>query len=280
MMTIFMRNKLRFLVLPLLFLTTFPSFAQNDSTVVADTLKADVDSLVVEDESDFEFAPEDPRDTIMVAAPDDRSAQTTRYPDEDRLKAYRLDRDYQYGDDVPPPESLIGKFLDWLFRKIGAFLNGPAYQSFWRYVIMAAVAGLVIYLAYKADYLGLMPSGGGNRSTLDYQTLKEDIHAIDFPKEIEAATVQGNYRLAVRLLYLQTLKQLTDRQLIDWKPDKTNTQYAFELANQPFAQPFNALTRDFDYVWYGNFPVSKAQFEQLRADFAAFALTTQTGQTA
>lgn len=274
-----MHSKHCFLIL-LLLLTTFTVLAQNDSTVVADTSKVAIDSVLVEDESDFDYVIEDPRDTIMVAAPDDRSAQTTRYPDEARLRIYRLDRDYQYGDDVAPPESLIGKFLNWLFRKIGAFLNGPAYQSFWRYVIMAAVAALVIYLAYKADYLGLMPSGVGNRSTLDYQTLKEDIHAIDFPKEIETATVQGNYRLAVRLLYLQTLKQLADRQLIDWKPDKTNTQYAFELANQPFAPEFNALTRDFDYVWYGNFPVSKEQFEQLRGDYVAFALTTKMGQTA
>jgi hypothetical protein len=261
MMT-FMRSLLFFLLL------ATPALAQNDSTVVADTTKAAVDSVLVEDEYDLEEAVENPRDTIMVAAPDDRSTQATRYPTDDQLNRYRQDRDYQYGDDVPPPDSLIGKFFDWLFRKIGQFFSSPSYQSFWRYVIIAAVAGLVIYLAYKAEFLGIVPPANRGRSTLDYETLKEDIHAIDFNKELETATAQGNYRLAVRLLYLKTLKQLTDQKLIDWKPDKTNSQYAYELANQPFAPQFNALTHDFDYVWYGNFSIEKSQFEELSGEFS------------
>ncbi|MCY7357559.1 MAG: DUF4129 domain-containing protein, partial [Rudanella sp.] len=110
--------------------------------------------------------------------------------------------------------------------------------------------------------------------------LKEDIHAINFEQELEIAAEQGNYRLGVRLLYLRTLKQLTDRHLIDWNPNKTNQQYAYEVANQPFATEFNALTRDFDYVWYGDFPVDKAQFEALKADFGQFLRSIQTGNPA
>lgn len=260
-----------FVILPLL-----PSPAQTparDSTVVADTSRVETDSLNAEEAEVFfeDETPENPNDTIMVSAPDDRSLQTARYPSDSSLNAYRADRDYQYGDDVPPPDSLLGKFFNWLFRKIGEFLNSPSYQSFWRYIIIFAIAGFVIYLAVKAEYLGFIVPGRSRQTTLAYENLKEDIHTIDFERELEAAVSQGNYRLAVRLLYLRTLKQLTDQNLIDWKPDKTNQQYVYELANRPFATQFNTLTRDFDYVWYGDFPVDKTRFERLQGEFADFS---------
>ncbi len=262
-----------------------PIYAQTpaaDSTVVADTTRRETDSLSTKEANAFfeNEGPEDSRDTIMVAAPNDHSPLLARYPSDSSLNKYRTDRDYQYGDDVPPPDSLIGKFFSWFFRQLGRFFASPAYQGFWRYVIIVGIAALVIYLGIKAEYLGFLVPGRGSRLTLDYENLKEDIHAINFEQELEMATEQGNYRLAVRLLYLRILKQLTDRHLIDWKPDKTNQQYSYELAYQPFSANFNALTRDFDYVWYGDFPIDKAQFEVLQADFGQFSRTIQTGNPA
>ncbi|MCY7356983.1 MAG: DUF4129 domain-containing protein, partial [Rudanella sp.] len=143
---------------------TFPAIAQippADSTVVADTTRRETDSLTVDEAEDYFESEEsdNPNDTIMVAAPDDRSPQTARLLSDSTLNNYRNDRDYQYSDDVPPPDSLIGEFFSWFFRRLRDFLSGPSYQSFWRYVIIAAIAALVIYLGIKAEYLGfLMPS--------------------------------------------------------------------------------------------------------------------------
>jgi hypothetical protein len=273
-----------FWALVMVCLLATPTLAQTlapDSTVVADTTRRDKTSPIPEEVEEYEVGEivDNPRDTVMVAAPDDRSPQTARYPAESNLNTYRTDRDYQYSDDVPPPDSLIGKFFNWFFRQLRDFFISPAYQGFWRYVLMIAIAALVIYLGIKAEFLGFLVPGRRSQTTLDYENLKENIHAINFEQELEAASEQGNYRLGVRLLYLRTLKQLTDRHLIDWKPDKTNQQYSYELVGQPFATEFNALTRDFDYVWYGDFPVDKAQFDTLQADFGAFAQQLPTLST-
>lgn len=246
--------------------------ASTDSTVVADSSRRETDTLETDelDEYFVDGVPENPSDTVAVNAPNDRSTPAVRYPTAEQLNEYRQDRAYQYGDDVPPPESFIGKLLNWFFRNLREFFASPSYQNFWRYVILLAVAALVVYLGVKAEFLGFLSTGRGGRATLDYETLTEDIHRIDFAKELEAATETGNFRLAVRLLYLQALKQLADRRLIDWKPDKTNQQYAYELAGQPFGPMFNTLTRDFEYVWYGNFPVGKEQFAQIQEQFGLF----------
>ena len=51
-------------------------------------------------------------------------------------------------------------------------------------------------------------------------------------KRIADALCPTDYREAVRLLYLQTLKQLSDGKRIDWQLYKTPTQYIYEVVCQ------------------------------------------------
>ncbi len=195
-----------------------------------------------------------------------------RYPDANKLRDLQTDRAYQYGTDVPPPDNPIARFLAYLWQKIAEFLSSDAYQNVWQYVFLAAIAGLVIYLLLKADVLGSLFAKRAQQSDgLDYETITENIHEIDFDTVISGAVEQQNYRLAVRLLYLQTLKRLTDAELIQYKPDKTNRQYVYELANSPRQADFEQLTRQFEFVWYGDFPVDAGRFEELQTQFRRFS---------
>lgn len=205
-----------------------------------------------------------------VAAPNDRSTVRVRYPDLGRLRELQSDRDYQYGRDAPPPESPLARFWAWLWRKISEFLSSRAYQNVWQYVMLAAIAGVVIYLLMKSEVLGFLFPQRTRLSRLEYENLAEDIHAIDFDTAVNEAVSQHNYRLAVRLLYLQTLKQLTDADRIQYKPDKTNRQYVYELVNSPLQSDFERLTRQFEFVWYGDFPIDEARFRPLHEQFQSF----------
>lgn len=207
---------------------------------------------------------------LYAQAPDDRAPVQVRYPDKDHLRSLRTDRDYQYGTDAPPPENPIARFFAWLWRKLGEFLSSESYQNVWQYVILAAIAGLVIYLLMKAEVLDFLFPKKAQNGELDYENLTENIHEIDFNAVIEEAVGQQNYRLAVRLLYLQALKQLTDAGRINYKPDKTNRQYVYELANTPFQADFEKLTRRFEVVWYGDFAVNGSQFTAIQDEFSHF----------
>src|SRR5690606_10219995 len=125
-------------------------------------------------------------------------------------------------------------------------------------------AGLAIWLLIKAEILGFVFIKGSRGATLNYETLKENIHEIDFEQQIDADIEQRNYRLAVRLLYLQTLKYLSNRNLIDWKPNKTNRSYVYELAQSPKQPEFETLTTQFEYIWYGDFPITEERFKPLQ----------------
>ncbi|GAB2597877.1 hypothetical protein GCM10027190_52440 [Spirosoma areae] len=208
--------------------------------------------------------------------PDDRTPVRVRYPEPDHLHNLQTDHDYQYGNDAPPPDNPVGRFFRWLLGKISAFLSSEAYQTIWQYVILGAIACLVIYLLMKAEVLGFLFPRKAESSSLDYENISENIHEIDFDAATEEAVGQRNFRLAVRLLYLKTLKRLSDAGQIDYKPDKTNRQYVSELANSPQQADFEALTRQFEFVWYGDFPVDDVQFSTIQHQFKQFGAATQS----
>jgi len=209
---------------------------------------------------------------IAVTAPDDQSPVRVRYPAPERLRNLQTNRDYQYGRDAPPPENPLARFWAWLLHKIGALMDTKAYQRVGQYVVLAAIAGLVIYLLMKAEVLEFLFPKQAQANTLDYENRVENIHVIDFAPAIDEAVTQRNFRLAVRLLYLQMLKQLSDTDMIRYKPEKTNQQYIYELSNSPLQDGFERLTRQFERAWYGDFPVDEGRFRLLLQEFKEFSL--------
>lgn len=202
--------------------------------------------------------------------PDDRTPVTVRRPSAGRLADLRSSREYRYDRESRPPDNSLARFLDWLMRRVARFLSSSAYQNFWQYVFMLGVAGLVVWLLMKANIMGNLFSRESRQMPLAYATVTDNIHEIAFSERIEEAVEQRNYRLAVRLLYLQTLKHLTDRGLIVWQPDKTNRSYVYELAQTPYRPDFEELTRQYEYAWYGDFPVTEPQFQTIRERFSQF----------
>ena len=119
-----------------------------------------------------------------------------------------------------------------------------------------------------------MIRGGARKVEVPYSESLENIHEINFDEEIEKAVALHNYRLAVRLLYLKCLKQLSDRNLIQWKIDKTNSAYIYELSDPNQRQTFSRLTRQFEFVWYGNFAIDQQAFGNINQMFQDFKKQT------
>ncbi|HAO51815.1 MAG TPA: hypothetical protein DCR35_22340 [Runella sp.] len=155
-------------------------------------------------------------------------------------------------------------------QKINDFLSSSAYENFWQYVFLVGIAGVVIWLLYKAEFIGGM-FAKKSEEELVYNRITENIHELDFANLIEESIAARNYRLATRLYYLNTLKQLTDKKFIHWQPTKTNRSYVEELQETKFKNDFEQLTYQFEYVWYGEFGVTESQFLRLKEEFQAFS---------
>jgi hypothetical protein len=92
----------------------------------------------------------------------------------------------------------------------------------------------------------------------------------DFEILIKQAVQTGNYRLAVRYQYLQTLHKLADKNLVELAADKTNYQYVREITNQNYQQDFAALTLNYEYVWYGEFNIDVIIYKRMENNFSQF----------
>ena len=93
---------------------------------------------------------------------------------------------------------------------------------------------------------------------------------MDFPVLIEQATRQGNYRLAVRYHYLQSLALLAMAGKIQLRDEKTNRQYLSELGTGETRNIFAGLVYGFEFVWYGEFVPDEMQYQRINEAFVEF----------
>lgn len=102
------------------------------------------------------------------------------------------------------------------------------------------------------------------------EAIPEDIFSLPYESELQKAEAGSNYRLAVRLWYLQTLKELALRNLISFEPGKTNSDYVEQLLRQSRYRDFFRLTRHFEYTWYGQFGLSAEAYALIKSDYSSF----------
>ena len=213
------------------------------------------------------FSPSYAQKDSLTLAKRDNGHIVPRYPDARQLEEFRNDSDYQYSDDPQPPANPFARWVEWLFSKLRKLFSGNAYENFWQYVIMAAAAGLVLFILYKSKVLDYVFPSKGVAGSNEYVVGQENIHEINFEEAIGNALSLGDYRLAIRLQYLKTLKLLTTRELIHWKPNLTNQIYVQELQKYPFHADFVQLTKYFEFAWYGDFQVNESGFKEMK-DFS------------
>ncbi len=100
--------------------------------------------------------------------------------------------------------------------------------------------------------------------------LEENLHQADLDDFIKRALAQENYALAIRLYYLAILKELSLKNIISWKKDKTNRDYLREMNRTPLAVGFTDLTLIFERIWYGNIILQSQDFIQIAPKFKNF----------
>lgn len=75
--------------------------------------------------------------------------------------------------------------------------------------------------------------------------------------------------MAVRYLFLKTLRQLSDRGHLQQSADKTNFQYVQEIPADK-RNDFASLVLNYEYVWYGHLNIVREQYDQLEKKYTSF----------
>ncbi|MET0392506.1 MAG: DUF4129 domain-containing protein [Chitinophagaceae bacterium] len=142
----------------------------------------------------------------------------------------------------------------------GGFLNA----LLWMIVIGAFIAFLFIYLS--GSNVRLFRGSKTIKEADDTKDVSDDIFTISH-QQADKAAAAGDYRLAVRLLFLLLLRRLADKNLIRYTPESTNFDYLLQVQAAPWYRQFFRVTRHYEYVWYGRFDINPEQFKTIRNDF-------------
>lgn len=191
------------------------------------------------------------------------SPSDTLVIDSAKLSAWRQDSDYDYGRELVPHHDTFG---EWLQEKLTDFFDSIFHQTFfaqnreWIWCIVGIIVFLVLLWIFFVVRPGLFMNSGKKIDALNYDVTEDTIYGIDFPSEIEKTISRHDFREALRLMYLQTLKWLSDNHQIEWQSFKTPTQYTKEWRNADFLK----ITRLFVRVRYGGFEATEEMIAEMR----------------
>lgn len=225
------------------------------------------DTSAVTDLSQVEFALEQTETVQRLVAPDQvattRSYQqrelVVRKFDDNKWKEIVGDVDYT---EKPRKEdkkeaSPVRFSMPW----------GGSVLRFISYAVIAAVIGALVYFVLKNISFSLKIRRTELKSA-DLEQPVDHIEEIDINALLERARREGDLKLVVRLYYLELLKQLNQRGVIQWKKDKTNKDYLSELfSSNFFFEDIRRLTLSYEAVWYGDHDLRPESYHNLTERF-------------
>lgn len=202
---------------------------------------------------------------------------TLRNYDDKKLAEYRTEKRFQYDKVIKEEKKQQNDWLTKALLTLGKWLAsvGPSAKTAdvlgnaFVYGIAILALGLIIWGIFKMR-IRTMIAKTAEPLNFDFKEVESDILLTDFEKYLREAVNAGNYKRAVQLLYLESLKSLTLNNIIQWKPNKTNQEYLYEMQNSNLRRPFMDITRLFEYIFYGEFPINQQTYQATEAAFQDF----------
>ncbi|MFC4263935.1 hypothetical protein ACFOWM_13660 [Ferruginibacter yonginensis] len=152
----------------------------------------------------------------------------------------------------------------------GGFFEN-VFNSLWlKGILWSAAILLVLYIIYQLFLnKGIFQRSSKKLVEVVEKEVVEDSMENDFDTLLNKAYQAGNLKMAMRYLFLKTIQTLHQKELIHYTADKTNAIYMSELPAQHRNQ-FAKLAMYYEYVWYGNTPISNDVFNQIQQQYQQF----------
>ncbi|HLO37143.1 MAG TPA: DUF4129 domain-containing protein [Lacibacter sp.] len=192
----------------------------------------------------------------------------------DSIRSLRSQKDFDYAKNL---DSLLKKRQELANKKqkkpSRSTANVGNVFSIIEIVLWALLIGALLFVLYRIflSDRGLFASPLRNKSLqVEEEQLTDDVY---LDQQLQLAMKEGNYRLAIRYLYLQSLNKLSERGWLQLSPDKTNYQYVRELSKPQLKNAFARITLHYEYAWYGDFVIGQNIFEPIKKEFDQFHQT-------
>jgi len=146
--------------------------------------------------------------------------------------------------------------------------------SFLKYLVLFGIAAVLIFVLYRLYGQSMFQFSSSKKSrqllNLSEEELDERFLELDLVKMLAAAIQQENWKMVVRLRFLQILKTLVDNQTINWHSDLTNRQISYQLKLGDIRTGFNSLVLIYEQAWYSNAQVNELFYSKVKLKFDTY----------
>lgn len=136
------------------------------------------------------------------------------------------------------------------------------------YIVLALIILLIVYQVAVVNNFFVFSRSGKKKNKQGGSD--EDLSEIDLDEKIRESVASNEYRMAIRYLYLKTLRVLNEKNAIKLHAKATNNDYLQQMRSSSRYNEFALLTRIYEYVWYGEFQPGNQQFEKIHTNFNQF----------
>jgi hypothetical protein len=203
-------------------------------------------------------------DSLYLPVPDSLFSLTgnAREVSEKQVNRYKNNPEYAYANDSAYWRKDPTQEPDLLYRIL--------FSRALRWVILSFIAGLILFaiyqLAMENNFTMLFKT---RKDKEDYSEQSLPGEKIDFDECILFNQTEGNYRLAIRFLYLRLIHLLREKSGISFRESSTNAEIAGAMGTHPEAANFRWLTTAYEYVYYGEFVPNQEMYLIIRSRFDA-----------
>lgn len=215
-----------------------------------------------------------------IATPD--QSQTTINPQDqaERILANPL---YREQIDTQEGESWLSTALENLFNRIGEWLsnlfrnrqepNGSSLQAaaglteVMIVVLLAILAAFIIYMLAQIRFKKKNDNPETDSLVTDAEAGR---NADQWLTEADKLAASGDFRAAIRCLYIASLVRMDEARLLRFERHETNWEHLYrfrDLPNKPGEFHLEPLTLRFDQAWYGFVPQSQSDVDWFKSEY-------------
>lgn len=201
---------------------------------------------------------------------DSSAHQVTYFKDQIKKRYQGGDFEYSVNDTggVNLLQGALRKIFGWIGDLFGFNPDFIDYQTL-EYIVygLLGLGALYLLINFLLQSSATSVFRASEKKIDGFKYIEENLTEINFDKLISDAISNKDYRLATRYLYLSSLKNLTNNDIIEWHYDKTNSDYIKEIKDNSVKTLFKRISYIYDYVWYGEFPIDEDGFKTNTSDF-------------
>jgi hypothetical protein len=200
---------------------------------------------------------------LPVADSENIFSDTIRRVSQRQVRSYKLNPDYAYAND---PEY-------WKKEKYNGggtqlkFLRSP----FLRWTILLGITALILFgvfqLLKESSFSWLLRKPKYAVAAALKSPADEEM---DYDEVISKYQEEGNFRMAVRYMYLRLIRRARENGGIQIQDSSTNTDIVRAFQSHPAGKEFGYLARAYEYIFYGGFLPKEELYTSLKIRFDDF----------